>query len=58
MKVKDIQEKSEKEQGKEMSLEELGMLLGVDREDIVLALEATSYIESIDKSIDRKGLTS
>lgn len=58
MKVREVQEKSEKEKGKELSMEEIGMLLNVDKEDIVLALEATSYIESIDKNIgDDDGYT-
>ena len=51
MKIKDLQEKSEKIEGKELSLEELAGILNVEKEDIVLALEATSYIESIDKNI-------
>lgn len=58
MKVREIQEKSEKECGKDLSMEEIGEALNVDKEDIVLALEATSYIESIDKSIgDDDGYT-
>ena len=58
MKVKELQEKCEKEEGKEISLEEIGTILDVDKEDIVLALEATSYIESIDKNIgDDDGYT-
>lgn len=50
-KVRELKEKSEKEHGKELSLEDLSKLLNVDKEDIVLALDATSYVESIDKNI-------
>lgn len=58
MKVRDLQDKYEKELGKEIPLEEIAKLLDVDKEDVILALEATSYIESIDKSIgDDDGYT-
>lgn len=58
MKIRELQEKSEKELGQELTLEEISQVLGVDKEDVVLALEATSYIESIDKNIgDDDGYT-
>lgn len=50
-KVRNTQEKIENEEGRDISIEEIGEILKVDKEDIVLALEATSYVESIDKKI-------
>ena len=50
-KVRELIEKAEKDEGKELSLEEVSEILQVEKEDVVLALEATSHIESIDKKI-------
>ena len=51
MKVRDIQEKYMREKGEELSLEEISKVLEIDKEDIILALDATSYIDSLDKKI-------
>ena len=50
-KVRELIEKNEKEKGIELSIEEISKILEVNKEDVLLALDATSYIESIDKNI-------
>lgn len=57
-KVRELIEKNEKEKGIEISIEEISKILEVNKEDVLLALDATSYIESIDKNIgDDDGYT-
>ena len=57
-KVRELIEKNEKEKGIELSIEEISKILEVNKEDVLLALDATSYIESIDKNIgDEDGYT-
>ena len=57
-KVRELIEKNEKEKGIELSIEEISKILEVNKEDVLLALDATSYIESIDKNIgDDDGYT-
>lgn len=55
IKVRDIQEKSIREKGEELSFEEISNILEIEKEDIVLALDATSYIESLDRNIGDDG---
>lgn len=51
-KVKELQEKSWKEYGKEMSIEEIGKVLSIEKEDIIMALDASQKIESIDRKFN------
>lgn len=50
-KIRELQEKTLKEIGDELSIEEISKALQIDKEDIILALDATSVIESIDRNI-------
>lgn len=50
-KVREIQEYNIKQFGIELSIEEISKMLNITKEDIVLSLEATSYIDSLDKTI-------
>lgn len=50
-KVKEMQEYNLKQFGTEIEIEEIAKILNVSKEDIILALEATSYVTSLDKSI-------
>lgn len=49
--ARELRDRLTMEEGKEISLEELARRLNVDKEDIVVALDATSCVESIDKKI-------
>ena len=55
IKVRDIQEKNIREKGEELSFEEISNILEIEKEDNVLALDATSYIESLDRNIGDDG---
>ena len=57
IKVKEIQEISIREKGIELSIESISEILKIDKEDIILALDATSYIESIDRNIGEDDFT-
>ena len=50
-KVRDMQEYNIKKFGTEISIEEISKTLNISKEDIVLSLEATSYVDSLDKTI-------
>ena len=50
-KVRELQEYNIKQFGIEFSIEEISQMLNISKEDIVLALEATSYVDSLDKTI-------
>ena len=50
-KVREIQEYNIKQFGMELELEEVAKKLNISKEDIILSLEATSYIDSLDKTI-------
>lgn len=50
-KVREITEKYEREEGKDLSIDEISEMLKVDKEEIIMAIDATSYIESIDRNI-------
>lgn len=51
MKVRQLQEESTFKYGKELSINELANKLETSKEEIVAALDATSYIESLDKQL-------
>ena len=48
VKIKQLQEKYRVENGDEMSIEQISKELSLDKEDIIVALEACKPIESID----------
>lgn len=50
-KVKETKESYIKERGMELSIDEISKLLNIDKEDIVMALDASLSLESIDKKI-------
>lgn len=50
-KVRELQEYNIKNCGIELSIEEISKTLNISKEDIVLALEATTYVDSLDKTI-------
>lgn len=50
-KIREMQENSIKNFGIELTTLEIAEKLEVSREDIILALEATSYVDSLDKTI-------
>ena len=50
IKIKELQKENMNKKGKEMTIEEMSKELNISTEDIVLALEASVTVESIDKS--------
>lgn len=50
-KVRQLQDDEEKNGREELSIEELSNKLNVSKEDIVIALDSTSYVESLDRKI-------
>lgn len=50
-KVRELHEKTFRETGEDLTIEKLSETLSITKEEIVLALEATSYIDSIDRKI-------
>lgn len=50
-KIREIQETTLKNYGVELTIEEISEKLEISKEDIVLAMEATSYVDSLDKTI-------
>ena len=50
-KVREIKEYHLKQLGVELSLEEISKMLNIAKEDIVLALEATSFVDSLERPI-------
>ena len=50
-KVREMQEYNLKQFGVELSIEEISKNLNISKEDIVLALDATSHVDSLDKTI-------
>lgn len=50
-KVREIQEYNIKQFGIELSINEISDKLNIAKEEIILALEATSYVDSLDKTI-------
>ena len=50
-KIREIQETTLKNYGIELTIEEISEKLEISKEDIVLAMEATSYVDSLDKTI-------
>lgn len=57
-KVKKLQESNLKEKGVELSIEEISDVLKIEKEDIVMALDASTNIDSIDRRIgDEDGQT-
>lgn len=57
-KVKELQTAYIKEKGIELSLEEISNILNIEREDIVMALDASQTLDSIDRKIgDEDGQT-
>lgn len=50
-KVREIQEYNINQLGIEISIDEISKKLNIAKEDIVLALESTSYVDSLDKTI-------
>lgn len=50
-KIREIQEMSIKKYGVELGIEDISKKLDISKEDIILALEATSYVDSLDKTI-------
>lgn len=50
-KIREIQESTLKKQGIELTIEEIAKELNMSKEDIILAMEATSYVDSLDKTI-------
>lgn len=50
-KVRQLQDDEEKNGREELSIEELSSKLNVSKEDIVIALDSTSYVESLDRKI-------
>ncbi len=50
-KVRELQEYNIKQFGIEFSIEEIARMINIPKEEIVLALEATSYVDSLDKTI-------
>lgn len=50
-KVRELQEYNIKKYGIEITLEEVSRTLKISKEDIIIALEATSYVDSLDKTI-------
>ncbi len=50
-KVRQLQDDEEKSGREELSIEELSNKLNVSKEDIVIALDSTSYVESLDRKI-------
>lgn len=51
IKIKELQKENMNKKGKEMTIEEMSKELNISTEDIVLALEASVTVESIDKSV-------
>ncbi len=49
MKVRQLQEETFEKQGKELSINEIASMLKISNEEIIASLDATSYIESLDK---------
>lgn len=56
VKIKELQKETYNKEGREINIEEISKELQVSKEDIVLALEATSHVESIEGAsyIDQK----
>lgn len=56
VKIKELQKEVYNKEGRDISIEEIAKELQVSKEDIVLALEATSHVESIEGAsyIDQK----
>ena len=50
-KIREIQETTLKNHWIELTIEEISEKLEISKEDIVLAMEATSYVDSLDKTI-------
>ena len=50
-KAREMQEYNLKQLGVELGVEEIAKNLNVSKEDVILALEATSYVDSLDKTI-------
>ena len=50
-KVREMQEYNIKQFGVEFSIDEISKMLNIQKEEIVLSLEATSYVDSLDKTI-------
>ena len=50
-KVKSLQERSVIKNGNELTLEEISKVLNIDKEDIIMALDASTAIDSIDRRI-------
>lgn len=50
-KIREIQEMSIKKYGVELGIEDISKKLDISKEDIILALESTSYVDSLDKTI-------
>ena len=50
-KVKELQENSMRESGIELSIEEISHILNIEKEDIVLALDASLSVESMDRKV-------
>lgn len=51
MKVRELQESSMREKGVELTIDEMSTLLQIEKEDIVLALDASMALESMDRKI-------
>lgn len=51
-KVRELHEKIFRETGEDLTVEKMSEILSISKEEIVLALEATSYIDSIDRKIN------
>lgn len=56
VKIKELQKETYNKEGREINIEEIAKELQVSKEDIALALEATSHVESIEGAsyIDQK----
>ena len=56
MKVKEVQESNDKK-GNELSIENISEILKIDKEDIVMALDANSFVDSLDRKIGEDDYT-
>ena len=54
IKVKETQEYHYHHYGEELSIEDLSKMLNLSKEDIVLALDANSFVDSLDRPIDEE----
>lgn len=52
-KVRELHEKIFRETGEDLTIEKMSEILSISKEEIVLAIEATSYVDSIDRKLSQ-----